>query len=119
MQQGASSRFDKNIIVLVENEKVEKKKVIESILNKFVNKGDTVIAPVEHTSPTVRQYCKDNGIHYAEMSVDELGQFVLKIAYSIMFFEGPNEASYSNKYRIGMNTLGKMSIIVEVNVIEG
>lgn len=113
-----NERFDKNVLVVVENDRAEKEKVIRSALSKFVGSGFTIISPVEHSSNVVKKYCKDNDIFYAEVTVDQLNDFILNLLFGIMFFEGPNKASYSNKYRIGMSALGKMSIIVEVNDLE-
>lgn len=115
MPSSNKERFDKNILVVVENPRADKKAIIDSVLDKFTSSGITVLAPVEHTSKFVRDYCKKNDLYYSEITVDQITEFLLNLSFGIMFFEGPNESSYSNKYRIGMNALEKMCLVVEVN----
>lgn len=93
----------------------EKKRIIESILDRFINKDKTVIVPDDFLCQHVAKYCEDRGIPYVEARIDQLGDFIDITDYAIYFAETSSEQSTLNHYRQGMKNLGKMTVVLEIN----
>lgn len=105
----------KYVLVITEGTAVKKKKVIESILSKFINDGAVVAEPIDGQTDTVREWCLSRAVTYTVVD-DSDGDYVEWCDYGIFFAEGPTKESCMSKHRQAFALQNKIAFVIEVNV---
>lgn len=104
------------VLVFSDPEVAGKEKTIHAFLSKFLSGDEHVISPLDYKSDAIISYCKKNNVLYAEGDIEYVGEFSKMFDYAIMFsYSGKRKESYANEYRLGMASMKKMCIVLEVN----